>query len=235
MNKTGEKGFVGLVNQGATCYLNALLKVLYNIGAFRTAVFENGNESQIMASLQKLFGMISFSNRYAVATKDLTNAFGWSNAEVFDQHDALELFSVLLDVVDKESTIGAEFISRLFKGSQIDSIKCPSCQYVSETGATYLDIPLHFPEGNGASHELFELLRLYSADECLSADNAVECSNCNEKVQAVRSVRVKSIPQVLLFNLKRIGFDAVRIICIFTFLVVPLFTSLHRLLLGERS
>lgn len=200
---------VGLVNQGATCYLNALLKVLFNIGAFRNAIFQNQNDSRIMSALQKLFGLLSSSKRYAVGTKELTTAFGWSSAEVFDQHDALELFSVLLDVVEKESSIEGDLFAKLFRGSQTDAIKCPSCEFVSETDATYLDIPLHLPEAAGRSHELYDLLKLYSADECLSADNAVECSKCKEKVQATKSVNLKSLPQVVIFNLKRIGFDPV--------------------------
>ena len=30
-----ETGFVGLKNQGATCYMNSLLQTLYNINYFR--------------------------------------------------------------------------------------------------------------------------------------------------------------------------------------------------------
>lgn len=202
---------MGLVNQGATCYLNALLKVLFNISAFRNAIFQNQNDSAIMTALQKLFGLLSYSTRYAVGTKDLTSAFGWSNAEVFDQHDVLELFSVLLDVVEKESSIDSDLLSKLFRGGQIDVVACPSCQYRSETDAVYLDIPLHIPEGSRHNHELLDLIKMYSADEHLSADNAIECSKCKERVQATRSVAIGTLPQVILFNLKRIGFDAVAI------------------------
>jgi ubiquitin carboxyl-terminal hydrolase 7 len=34
-----ETGFVGLKNQGATCYMNSLLQFLYNINFFRQAVY----------------------------------------------------------------------------------------------------------------------------------------------------------------------------------------------------
>lgn len=217
ISKTGEKGMVGLINQGATCYLNALIKVLFNVKAFRFAIFQNSSDSQIISALQKLFGLLLLSNRYAVGTKELTKAFGWSNAEVFDQHDALELLSVLLGVVDKESSSDGESFSELFRGSQTDSVKCPSasCGHTSDTEAVYLDIPLHLPTDDAGStrrHQLLELIKAYVADECLSADNAVECSKCNERVQATKSLKIKTIPQVLMFNVKRIGFDTVSVI-----------------------
>lgn len=34
-NTRAETGFVGLKNQGATCYMNSLLQYLYNIPFFR--------------------------------------------------------------------------------------------------------------------------------------------------------------------------------------------------------
>jgi len=34
-----ETGFVGLKNQGATCYMNSLLQTLYSVGAFRKSVY----------------------------------------------------------------------------------------------------------------------------------------------------------------------------------------------------
>ena len=210
VSKTGEKGMVGLVNQGATCYLNALLKVLFNVGAFRSAIFESQSESGIIVALQKLFGLLSSSNRYAVSTKELTAAFGWSNAEVFDQHDAMELFSVLLDAVEKECALESDVFTKMFRGLQTDVLKCPSGSHQSETEASFLDIPLHFPESSSQRHELYELLNNYSADECLSAENAVECSDCQKRVQATKSVVMKSLPGVLMFNLKRITYDMVR-------------------------
>lgn len=55
-----ETGFVGLKNQGATCYMNSLLQFLYNINYFRQAVYhmptaEEDIAKSIPLALQSLF------------------------------------------------------------------------------------------------------------------------------------------------------------------------------------
>lgn len=56
-----ETGFVGLKNQGATCYMNSLLQFLYNINYFRQAVYhmptaeEEDLSKSIPLALQSLF------------------------------------------------------------------------------------------------------------------------------------------------------------------------------------
>lgn len=56
-----ETGFVGLKNQGATCYMNSLLQFLYNINYFRQAVYhmptteDDDPNTSIPLALQSLF------------------------------------------------------------------------------------------------------------------------------------------------------------------------------------
>jgi ubiquitin C-terminal hydrolase len=107
---------VGLSNQGATCYLNALLKILFAVPAFTNAVFENSSESQILLALQHLFALLLHSRREAVSTKELTTAFGWTRSDVFEQHDALELFALLIDVIERESS-NPDVTMKIFKGT----------------------------------------------------------------------------------------------------------------------
>ena len=62
-----ETGFVGLKNQGATCYMNSLLQTLYHLPCFRQAVYhiptiENENASKsIPLALQSLFYKVRIS------------------------------------------------------------------------------------------------------------------------------------------------------------------------------
>lgn len=71
-----KEHFVGLKNQGALCYLNSLIQVLYNISAFRRIVFQwkydkaiHGEEEYcILLQLQHLFARLRMSEMKAIET-----------------------------------------------------------------------------------------------------------------------------------------------------------------------
>jgi ubiquitin C-terminal hydrolase len=90
-------------------------------------------------------------------------------------------------------------------------LKCPECTYTSALEGSFLDVALHIPQvgGREKAHLLEELFKLNTAEEQLGTENAWECSKCSKKVQALKSLNYKSLPPVLIVNLKRIGFDAV--------------------------
>lgn len=101
--------FVGLSNQGATCYLNSLIQTLYMTPEVRKLLYrfqydreKHGvEETCIPLQLQRLFGRLQLGYCRAVSTTDLTKSFGWNERQSFEQHDVQELCRLLFDAVDK--------------------------------------------------------------------------------------------------------------------------------------
>ena len=127
---------VGLLNQGATCYMNSLLQTLYMTPEFREYIFRwrytperDGPEDQCIAfQLQALFARLACSRCAALSTKALTRSFGWDAAESFQQHDVQELNRVLFDALGRSSpafaTVASQFTGRV--NDYIQDVRWPA-------------------------------------------------------------------------------------------------------------
>jgi hypothetical protein len=79
-------------------------------------VITGESNGKIVSALRNIFCQLLLSEDCAVSTKDLTLAFGWSNSEVFEQHDVQELFASMTDALSQESPEMESFFTANFKG-----------------------------------------------------------------------------------------------------------------------
>eukprot|EP00010_Vexillifera_abyssalis_P002515 CAMPEP_0201551132 /NCGR_PEP_ID=MMETSP0173_2-20130828/7361_1 /ASSEMBLY_ACC=CAM_ASM_000268 /TAXON_ID=218659 /ORGANISM="Vexillifera sp., Strain DIVA3 564/2" /LENGTH=1177 /DNA_ID=CAMNT_0047961315 /DNA_START=842 /DNA_END=4378 /DNA_ORIENTATION=- len=210
-NSRAETGFVGLRNQGATCYLNSLMQGLYHIGAFRRSVHmipthKDNVKKSVPLALQRLFYRLSTS-KDACTTKELTRSFGWSSYDSFKQHDVQELNRVLMDNLETKmkGTVAEGSIERLFRGQLENYIQCVNVDYASTRSEHFYDLSLVV---KGCT-DIYESFEKYVEEELMDGENQYRAEGHGLQ-DAKRGVRFKTLPPVLNIQLKRWEMDYVR-------------------------
>ncbi|CAM6033345.1 unnamed protein product [Sphagnum compactum] len=207
-----ETGFVGLKNQGATCYMNSLLQTLYHLPYFRKAVYhmpttENDVPSNsIPLALQSLFYKIQYSDS-SVATKDLTKSFGWDTYDSFMQHDVQELNRVLSEKLeDKMKGTAVEgTIQQLFEGHHMNYIECINVDYKSTRKESFYDLQLDVK----GCKDVYDSFDKYVEVERLEGDNKYHAEQFGLQ-DAKKGVLFIDFPPVLQLQLKRFEYDFMR-------------------------
>ncbi|KAF8005626.1 hypothetical protein BT93_K0032 [Corymbia citriodora subsp. variegata] len=207
-----ETGYVGLKNQGATCYMNSLLQTLYHIPYFRKAVYhmpttENDMPSgSIPLALQSLFYKLQYSDT-SVATKELTKSFGWDTYDSFMQHDVQELNRVLCEKLEDKmkGTVVEGTIQQLFEGHHMNYIECINVDYTSTRKESFYDLQLDVK----GCRDVYASFDKYVEVERLEGDNRYHAEQHGLQ-DAKKGVLFIDFPPVLQLQLKRFEYDFMR-------------------------
>ncbi|GLT65310.1 hypothetical protein SLA2020_377490, partial [Shorea laevis] len=207
-----ETGYVGLKNQGATCYMNSLLQTLYHIPYFRKAVYhmpttENDMPTgSIPLALQSLFYKLQY-NDTSVATKELTKSFGWDTYDSFMQHDVQELNRVLCEKLEDKmkGTVVEGTIQQLFEGHHMNYIECINVDYKSTRKESFYDLQLDVK----GCRDVYASFDKYVEVERLEGDNKYHAEEHGLQ-DAKKGVLFIDFPPVLQLQLKRFEYDFMR-------------------------
>ncbi|KAL3674637.1 hypothetical protein V7S43_000579 [Phytophthora oleae] len=227
-----KKAFTGLSNQGATCYMNSLLQSMFMTPEFRHGLYnwtchravkkaeedkeeeeeeEEADEDNIPLQLQNLFAKLQLTTQDSITTKALTKSFGWTGADVFQQHDVQELCRVLLDALEKsfKGTVNETLVNDLYQGSLKDYVQCCECGYESSRIDHFLDLSLVIrPFGSTEMMKTVEeAIELFLRPEVLNKENQWMCDKCKVKRDAIKGLKFSKLPYILMLQLKRFDFD----------------------------
>lgn len=201
-------GYVGLTNQGATCYMNSLLQTLFFTNELRRAVYLLPTETDdaiksVPFGLQRVFYDLQFSEK-SVGTKKLTRSFGWETLDTFMQHDVQELCRVLMDNIENKmkQTQVEGTIPRLFEGKMISYVKCKVIDYESRRTEGFYDIQLNIKD----KKNIIESFKDYISVESLEGENKYDAGKYGLQ-DAQKGVYFDSFPPVLHLHLMRFQYD----------------------------
>lgn len=199
---------VGLLNLGATCYMNSLLQTFFFTNQLRLATYNtptdmDDNSNSIIYALQYVFYQLQF-NKSAVDTTKLTSAFGWTQADSFQQHDVQEFCRILLENVENamKGTAAENTISKLLEGKQMSYIKCLNVDYQSERIESVYDIQLKVK----GLKNVYESFDDYIKIEKLDGDNKYSAGKYGYQ-DAEKGVIFTHFPPIIHLHLMRFTYD----------------------------
>ncbi|MQL86936.1 hypothetical protein Taro_019486 [Colocasia esculenta] len=201
----------GLTNVGATCYANSILQCLYMNVSFRAGIFSVEpdllKQHPVLDQLAKLFAQLHSSEKAVIDSAPFVKTLELDKGSQQDSHEFLTLFLSLLESSLSHSKVSkaATLVQDLFRGSVSHVTQCSVCGKDSESSSKMEDFYGLELNIKGLDN-LEESLDDYLSIEQLFGENQYFCQSCGKRVDATRCIKLRALPSVLIFQLKRYDF-----------------------------
>ena len=119
--------------------------------------------------------------------------------------DADEFFNTFMDRLENQikNTKYEHLIKRHFGGVLSNELICKGCPHYSEREEPFLVVSLQVKN----KKNIFQSLSSFIEGEMLEGDNAYFCAQCDKKVNTLKRVCLKKLPNQIILALKRFEFD----------------------------
>jgi len=203
-SRVSKTGYVGLLNLGATCFLDSILQQFYMIPILRNRIISYSGDDEFMIELSRLFSKLSLSRRHAVTTEGLVKKWmGWDGEPMNPrvQQDACEFAQMLIDKLEKG--LGVEFVSSLFKGKSTFIIEGINESYQSESNEQWLTFNLSVKDTNSMSDSFSKFM----LPDYFTGANQYKAESLQKKIDAKKYGRISLLPKYLIIQLGRFEYD----------------------------
>ncbi|XP_068584422.1 uncharacterized protein [Cebidichthys violaceus] len=198
MLSSPAKTYHGLRNQGATCYLNSVLQVLFMTEDFREAVKRHTSDNPATDFIDRhLTSLFDDLQRYDSYTYNITKKLCIDN--VYEQRDAAEYFEKILRLTSREA-------SQIFHGQLTQKTTC-SCSNETDSDGPFWHLTLALLSSYTGDYSVVAGIEEYFRVSHFSGENQMYCDVCDAKSDATMKCVIKHHPEVLMLLLKRFEFD----------------------------
>lgn len=195
---------IGMFNQGATCYINVVIQVLFSIPEFVRILYRQKcqDPDSLVASLQRLFAWLQLNSNPA-STCHLTQALDTCKFNVTGPQDAMEFYMSLLERIismtgDNDLRFLMEFELVATRTSEDGS------QIFASGGRSGNLITIYASEGKSVQEAISEKVS--------GVQNRQEWDACDVQIERLRN-RFQRAPGILVFSLERYLYDRGMVLC----------------------
>ena len=208
-SEINKQKYIGLKNMSSICYLNSILQQIFMIPMLRETLLsiENPDKDNVLYQLQLLFSALKLyeSQYYDPASFVLANKLSF-----YEQMDADEYFGIFIDKIENDiknlymNDNKYKDLFRFFFGIKaLDELKFVDCGHKRYNEFFYNNIQLEVKGFNNLNSSL----KNYFKTEIMDGENKINCEGCNMKRTCHKRQIFKSLPNILVINLKRFEFD----------------------------
>ena len=213
---TKTSPYTGIRNLGTLCYLGSIVQQLFWIKQFRDSIlsvndlkpidrsYEYTDDDNTLHQTQKLYTYLLFSSYGEVVPKDFIfslKVFG-ERVQLRRTLDSSEFYHNFCDIIHNslEKTKYKTLIEDIFCGKTQERKICSNCNNESNREEEFKLISLEVKD----KKDLYESLDQYISEEVI---DDYKCGKCNNKVKLKKSSLIYSLPNILVFHLKRIIYN----------------------------